>query len=62
MRKSKERPQRMLAADEKLFIVTTEGSILAFAVPQPGKVTTHVASQSPPPAADEWTETCQSHP
>ena len=48
-------PQRMLAADDKLFIVTTEGSILAFAAPQPGEAATHVVSDSPPPAADEWT-------
>ena len=32
-------PQRMLAADEKLFIVTSEGSILAFGAPQPGDAT-----------------------
>ena len=49
-------PQRMLAADEKLFIVTTEGSILAFAAPQPGETTTHTVSNSPPSAADKWTE------
>lgn len=49
-------PQRMLAADDKLFIVTAEGSILAFAAPQPGEPVTHVASDSPPPVADGWTE------
>ena len=49
-------PQRMLAADEKLFVVTTEGSILAFAAPQPGEATTHTVSDTSPSAADKWTE------
>ncbi|MFO7901668.1 MAG: PQQ-binding-like beta-propeller repeat protein [Pirellulaceae bacterium] len=49
-------PRRMLAADEKLFIVTTEGSILAFAAPRPGEATTHTASRAPVPDADKWTE------
>jgi len=49
-------PQRMLAADQKLFIVTAEGSILAFAAPQPGDATTHTMSNTPPSAADTWTE------
>ncbi len=49
-------PQRMLAADEKLFIVTAEGSILAFAAPQPGEATTHRVSNTPSLAADKWTE------
>ena len=48
-------PQRMLAADDKLFIVTTEGRILAYAAPQSGEAATHVVSDTPPPAADEWT-------
>ncbi len=48
-------PQRMLAADEKLFIVTTEGSILAFAAPLAGDAMTHAVSDAPPSAADEWT-------
>ena len=46
----------MLAADDKLFIVTAEGSILAFAAPAAGEATKHVATDAPPPAADEWTE------
>jgi hypothetical protein len=49
-------PQRMLAADEKLFIVTAEGSILAFAAPQPGEATMHTVPNAPAPAADQWTE------
>ena len=48
--------QRMLAADEKLFIATAEGSILAFSAPQPGEATTHTVPKSSPPAADTWTE------
>lgn len=49
-------PTRMLAADEKLFVVTAEGSILAFAAPRAGDVARHVAAEVPPPAADEWTQ------
>ena len=49
-------PQRMLAADEKLFIVTTEGSIQAFAAPRSGRATTHTASTTAPSATDQWTE------
>ena len=49
-------PTRMLAADGKLFIVTAEGSILAFAAPAAGDATKHVASEVPSPSADEWTE------
>jgi len=49
-------PQRMLAADEKLFIVTSEGRILAFGAPQPRDATTHTVSTTPPSATDAWTE------
>ena len=49
-------PQRMLAAHEKLFIVTAEGSILAFAAPQSGNATTHTVSNAAPSATDLWTE------
>jgi len=48
-------PHRMLAADEKLFIVTAEGRILAFAASEAGEVTDHVAADAAPPAADAWT-------
>ncbi len=49
-------PQRMLAADEKLFIVTTEGSLLAFASGQSDEATTHTVANTDPPTADEWSE------
>ena len=49
-------PQRMLAADGKLFIVTADGKILAFATPQPGEATTHRGANTCSPAADKWTE------
>ena len=49
-------PQRMLAADDKLFIVTAEGSILAWAAPMAGEVIRHTVSDAPPPSADKWTE------
>ena len=49
-------PQRMLAADDKLFVVTAEGSILAFSASQPGEATTHAVANAPPSAADQWTE------
>lgn len=49
-------PHRMLAADDKLFVVTLEGSILAFGSGQPGEMPNHRESQSLPSAADEWTE------
>ena len=48
-------PQRMLAAGGKLFVVTAEGSILAFAAPQPGEAALHTVTEAPPPPADEWT-------
>ena len=48
-------PRRMLAADNKLFIVTAEGSILAFAAEAAGDVKKHAATAFPPPAADTWT-------
>ncbi len=48
-------PTRMLAADSKLFVVTAEGAILAFATPADADVTNHVMTEAPLPAADEWT-------
>ncbi|MCO6455698.1 MAG: PQQ-binding-like beta-propeller repeat protein, partial [Pirellulaceae bacterium] len=48
-------PARMLAADEKLFIVTTEGTILALGAAPAAEVAQHVESISPPAAADKWT-------
>jgi len=49
-------PQRMLAADDKLFVVTAEGSIQTFAAPQPVEATTQKVTNAPPSAADQWTE------
>jgi len=49
-------PTRMLAADEKLFVVTAEGSILAFAAPASGDAIKHVASIPSPASTDEWTQ------
>lgn len=49
-------PHRMLAADDKLFLVTVEGSILAFAEPQPGEPKTHRLPIDEPPPADSWTD------
>ena len=48
-------PQRMLAADDKLFVVTSEGSILAFASPQSVPATAHEVAKAAPPATDQWT-------
>jgi len=48
-------PRRMLAADERLFIVTAEGTILAFAAGAAGDVTRHEATPDLPPSADKWT-------
>ena len=53
-------PQRMLAADEKLFVVTAEGRILTFASGQSGEATTHTANNTPPPTEDKWTERANS--
>lgn len=48
-------PRRMLAAADKLFVVTLEGSILAFGSPQSGAAATHAAPPTPAPAVDQWT-------
>ncbi len=51
-------PSRMLAADERLFVVTTSGSILAFAAPTPQgtAVGAHEVVHAAPSDADKWTE------
>lgn len=49
-------PQRMLAADDKLFIVTVEGSILAYTAPKSSTTITHTVSEAPPATKDAWTE------
>lgn len=48
-------PTRMLAANQKLFVVTAEGSILAFGAPGAGDATNHVIADASPSPADEWT-------
>jgi outer membrane protein assembly factor BamB len=48
-------PQRMLAADDKLFIVTLEGRILAFAAGGDGSPLAHVPAKAEPLPADSWT-------
>ncbi len=49
-------PQRMLAAAGKLFVVTAEGSILAFGPPHGQEVVRHEPPSPPSPVADQWTE------
>lgn len=49
-------PHRMLAADDKLFIVTAEGSILAFGAPAAGERIRHAMAEVEPPTADEWNQ------
>lgn len=49
-------PHRMLAADEKLFVVTDEGSILAFSAGQARGVVAHTVSHDSPSPADPWTD------
>jgi len=48
-------PQRMLAADDKLFVVTAEGSILMFAAPKAVEATTHQVTNASSSATDDWT-------
>ncbi len=48
-------PHRMLAAADKLFIVTTEGNILAFGAPRSDEPLVHVTSAAEPSGEDEWT-------
>ncbi len=49
-------PHRMLAADDKLFIVTRQGSILAFGAPRSTKPVKHGLPAGSEPEADHWTE------
>lgn len=49
-------PHRMLAADGKLFVITREGSILAFGRTQPAEVVMHAKPNSPAPQPDQWTK------
>ncbi len=49
-------PHRMLAAGGKLFVVTTEGAILAFGAPHAGEVARHAPPIGSPPPTDAWTQ------
>jgi outer membrane protein assembly factor BamB len=48
-------PHRMLAANDKLFVVTKEGNILAFAAPQSGEPTTILTGERIP-VPNAWAE------
>jgi outer membrane protein assembly factor BamB len=48
-------PHRMLAADGKLFVVTLEGRIYAFAGSNPAPPVVHTAPAARAPSADQWT-------
>ncbi len=49
-------PRTMLAADEKLFVVTIEGRIYAFGQEQQSEPVTHAQPSASPSEPDEWTE------
>lgn len=49
-------PQRMLAADGKLFVVTREGSIYAFGGQERAQPIVHAKPTGEPPQADVWTQ------
>lgn len=53
-------PTRMLAADDKLFVITADGAILAFAAGAQDGVTRHVDVAAPVPVEDEWTAQAKS--
>ncbi len=48
-------PTRMLAADDKLFVITAEGAILAFAASSQDAVARHVEVATPASVEDAWT-------
>lgn len=50
-------PQRMLAADGKLFVVTREGTIYAFGAVKPDAPSIYPLPSAPSPQADAWTKT-----
>ena len=50
----------MLAAAERLFVVTDQGRIFAFGAGAKGKVPTHTPPSAAAPKADEWTRTVKS--
>ena len=49
-------PHRMLGADGKLFVVTREGSILAFGERKPAEVVTHAKPSRSVARPDQWTQ------
>ncbi|NQT89392.1 PQQ-binding-like beta-propeller repeat protein [bacterium] len=49
-------PSRMLAADGRLFAVTREGRIYAFAAAKRQQPAVHAKPTAPPPKADVWTQ------
>ncbi|MFV1966387.1 MAG: PQQ-binding-like beta-propeller repeat protein [Pirellulaceae bacterium] len=49
-------PQRMLAADGKLFVVTREGRIYAFGGEERSQVVVHAKPSAPSPEPDAWSE------
>ncbi|MFW5693107.1 MAG: PQQ-binding-like beta-propeller repeat protein, partial [Thermoguttaceae bacterium] len=49
-------PQGMLAAGGKLFVVTAEGTVLAFGAPRAGEVVRHPTADAPSPPTDAWTQ------
>ena len=49
-------PHRMLAADGKLFVITREGSILAFGPRKPAEVVTHAKPTTPAAKPDQSTQ------
>ena len=49
-------PHRMLAADGKLFVITREGSILAFGDRKPAEVVMHDKPSASAPEPDQWTK------
>ncbi|OGV70791.1 MAG: hypothetical protein A3K19_19130 [Lentisphaerae bacterium RIFOXYB12_FULL_65_16] len=51
-------PASLIAADDRLFMTTTDGALLCFAAGAVDKPVTHTAAAAPPPPpADAWTET-----
>ena len=49
-------PVTMLAAAERLFVVTDQGSIFAFGAGAKGKAPAHTPPRAAAPKADKWTE------
>jgi outer membrane protein assembly factor BamB len=52
-------PQRMIAANGQLFVVTREGALYAFGAEKKVPPVVHAGSAAAAPAADAWTKTTQ---